>query len=573
MPEVIPVDEFVTDEWYPGFVPDRNHVAWVAEPIDTFRKEDEQRFWFLDFHWPRGLSPMGITYAEDCSSYAAQLAAEALPLPPGRGIVQRLAGTHLYESEVAVESEWEIGSRAQRIGRNLPRFLAHFDEIWAERVWELEAGLRYFEGYEFAGRSIDDLGRYVVDARRFHKRAWEIHFEIMYPLLANFLGLYGVCAEVGIDPANVSRFLQGEDTKIMDVDRRLWDLAADARRLGLEPLFLATPPHQLRETLAAAGGTAGTWLTGFTDFLQVHGWRTEGIADINLESWVENPTPALGTIKTFLQMEEVHDFEKAHRLAVDERDAAVEEARSTLTLEEQRAFDSALQSCRAANFSWWNEEHNFYIDLRAMIPMRRGCLALGDALGTNRHDDLLYVFWPELLDLVAGRRRLADLESLIHARREYYEHWLARRPEMPKVLGTIPDRVADPVLIEIFGMHHHFFEGLKATDPNVLVGLAASAGTARGRAQVLHGAEEAHLLQPGDVLVCEATSPNWTPAFAKIAACLCDGGGTLTHAAIVSREYRIPCVVGLSRGTSTIRSGDIVEVDGTKGVVRILQRA
>ena len=102
--------------------------------------------------------------------------------------MQRLAGTHLYEAEVAVESEWEIGSRAQRIGRNLPRFLAHFDEIWAERVWELEAGLGYFEGYEFAGRSIDDLGRYVVDARRFHKRAWEIHFEIMYPLLANFLG-------------------------------------------------------------------------------------------------------------------------------------------------------------------------------------------------------------------------------------------------------------------------------------------------------------------------------------------------------------------------------------------------
>lgn len=572
MPEVVPVDDFVNAEWYPGFTPGRDHAAWIAEPLDTFRKEDEDRFWFLDFHWPRGLSPMGITYAEDCSSFAAQLAAEALPLPPGRGITQRLAGTHLYESEVPVDSSWEIAARAERLGRNLPRFLTNFSDIWAESVLELESGLQYFERYDFKGRSLDELGQYVVDARRFHKRAWEIHFEIMYPLLANFLGLYGVATNVGIDPAQVSKFLQGEDTKIMEVDRRLWDLAAEARRLRLDGVFAKTPPDELRRELAAQGGNAGIWLTAFTNFLQTYGWRTEGIADINLESWVENPTPALGTIKTFLQMEDVHDFDKARRQAVEERDTAVEEARSGLKKEQRAAFDTALESCRTANFSWWNEEHNYYIDLRAMIPMRRGCLALAETLGTDGADDLLYVFWPELLDLVARRRKVADLRTLITARREYYQHWLDRRPAMPKVLGTIPDSVTDPVLIEIFGMHHHFFEGLKSTETETLVGLAASSGKARGRAQVLHGAEQLHLLQPGDVLVCEATSPNWTPAFAKIAACVCDGGGSLTHASIVSREYRIPCVVGLSRATSAIKSGDLVEVDGTKGIVRILQR-
>ena len=73
--------------------------------------------------------------------------------------------------------------------------------------------------------------------------------------------------------------------------------------------------------------------------------------------------------------------------------------------------------------------------------------------------------------------------------------------------------------------------------------------------------------------MCEATSPNWTPAFALIAGCVCDGGGSLTHAAIVSREYGIPCVVGCSVATSRIRTGDLVEVDGAKGTVTIVERA
>jgi phosphoenolpyruvate synthase/pyruvate phosphate dikinase len=80
-------------------------------------------------------------------------------------------------------------------------------------------------------------------------------------------------------------------------------------------------------------------------------------------------------------------------------------------------------------------------------------------------------------------------------------------------------------------------------------------------------------LEEGEILVCEATSPNWTPAFAMISACVCDGGGSLSHAAIVSREYGIPAVVGTSVATQRIRTGDLIEVNGTDGLVTILQRA
>lgn len=573
MPEVVPVDEFVTDDWYPGFRPSYRQAPWVTEPIDTFQPKDQERFWFMDFHWPRGFSPMGTVFLEDGYSWATQLAAQSLPLPFGKGITQRLAGTHVYASEVPVGSDWEAGLRFERFGKNLPAFLEHFDDLWASRLWELETALDYFETYDCAGRSLDELARHLRDARAFHRRAWEIHFEVMYPLLASYVGFHGLCSELGIDPGEISKFLQGYDTKILECDRGLWKLTAAARRGGLEGVFAATAPEDLYATLTAQGGEAAGWLSTFDDFLAAYGWRTEGISDINLAPWVEDPTPPLGTIKTFLLKGEDHDFDTARQGAVEEREAAIDAARSALTAEEQASFDAALDSCQRANFAWWNEEHNHYIDLRATIPLRRACLAIAEALGCDRFDDTLFLFWPELTGVVSGERPYASYKGLVEERRQYYEHWRARRPAMPKVLGTIPEEVTDPILIEVFGMHHHFFDAMRTVgqDTSTLVGVAASGGVARGRARVLHSAGDLHRIQPGEVLVCEATSPNWTPAFGKIAACVCDGGGTLTHASIISREYRIPCVVGAGVATAVIRDGDEVEVDGTKGTVMVFR--
>jgi len=568
---IVSVDEFVSDEWYPGFKPRYKQPGSVMEQLDTFSKADEQRFWFMDFHWPRGLTPMGLLWVEDGYAWGSQLAAHCLPLPPGKGIVQRIAGTHIYASEVPVTSEWEVGERGKRIAQNLPVFLANFEDIWKTRVAELQSGLDHFETYVFAGKSLGELGVNLQEARIFQKRAWEIHFEVMYPLLANYLGFYGACTEFGIDTAEISKFLQGYDTKILETDRELWKLAALARRPEVAQIFASTEAGQLHGALSRAGGAGSDWLRTFETFLRSYGYRTEGISDIALPSWVEDPTSPLGTIKTFLQKPTDHDFKGAHKLAIAEREASIEAARSKLSKSEREAFDAGLASCQKANFAWWNDEHNYYIDLRASIPMRRASLAIGEALGCENRDDTLFLFWPEMMAVVGGEKKFADFRSIVKDRRDYYDHWRDRRSTMPKVLGTIPDAVTDPILIEIFGMHHHFFDAIKSQGKKIttLTGVAASAGVARGLARVLHSAGELHRIAPGEILVCEATSPNWTPAFGKIAACVCDGGGTLTHASIISREYRIPCVVGVGLATSAIADGDEIEVDGTKGIVRV----
>jgi pyruvate,water dikinase len=101
----------------------------------------------------------------------------------------------------------------------------------------------------------------------------------------------------------------------------------------------------------------------------------------------------------------------------------------------------------------------------------------------------------------------------------------------------------------------------------LLRGLGASPGRATGRVRVIESPAEGEALQDGDVLVAVMTSPDWVPLLQRAAALVTDSGGMTCHGAIVSRELGVPCVVGTRRATELLRDGELVTVDGTKGVV------
>ncbi len=102
-----------------------------------------------------------------------------------------------------------------------------------------------------------------------------------------------------------------------------------------------------------------------------------------------------------------------------------------------------------------------------------------------------------------------------------------------------------------------------------LVGLAISSGVVRGKAKVLNSPYEKPLL-PGEILVTHATEPAWTPIFINASGVVLEVGGLLQHGAIIAREYGIPCVSNLREATKMIKDGDLIEVDGTSGVVSII---
>ena len=101
----------------------------------------------------------------------------------------------------------------------------------------------------------------------------------------------------------------------------------------------------------------------------------------------------------------------------------------------------------------------------------------------------------------------------------------------------------------------------------LLHGLGAGPGTASGTVRVLASPDEAAKLAPGEILVAPMTTPDWVPSMRRAAAIVTDAGGMTSHAAIVSRELGIPCVVGTQSATRTLKDGMVVTVVGRLGTV------
>ena len=106
-------------------------------------------------------------------------------------------------------------------------------------------------------------------------------------------------------------------------------------------------------------------------------------------------------------------------------------------------------------------------------------------------------------------------------------------------------------------------EGMRA----ILKGIAASPGAASGAVKIVDSLEETKKVEKGDVMVTEMTSPDFVPAMSRCVAIVTDRGGTTSHAAIVSREMGIPCVVGTENATRVLSDGMVVTVNGSTGVV------
>ena len=104
-------------------------------------------------------------------------------------------------------------------------------------------------------------------------------------------------------------------------------------------------------------------------------------------------------------------------------------------------------------------------------------------------------------------------------------------------------------------------------------GMTASLGKAQGRVRILKSVKEIGNIKQGEVLVTVMTRPDYVPAMKKACAIVTDEGGITSHAAIVSRELKIPCIIGTKIATQVLHDGDLVQVNANHGVVKILEHA
>jgi len=180
--------------------------------------------------------------------------------------------------------------------------------------------------------------------------------------------------------------------------------------------------------------------------------------------------------------------------------------------------------------------------------------------GRLKHEhDIFYLSVDEILGFVRGTALNLDLNALVQLRQ--CESFATVSPCRIEFTGA-------------YGLSDIFASTTSATsqDGLVLEGIAASRGKIRGIARVIND-PASQSLNKGEILVAERTDPGWIVHFALAGGLVTDFGSLLSHTAIVSRELALPCVVAVPGATSTICSGDYIEVDGNSGRVTILKRA
>jgi pyruvate,water dikinase len=196
--------------------------------------------------------------------------------------------------------------------------------------------------------------------------------------------------------------------------------------------------------------------------------------------------------------------------------------------------------------------------VRFIFAIRCALLALGAALADenvlDNADDIFFLMWDEIGDVRSGA--LEARELVAERRAEHERNRLLHPP--PIVVGEWD--AADESAFE--------YEDAEAE----LSGIPVASGTVRGRARVIRSVDSAETVSRGEILVAPFTDPGWTPYFVPAAGIVMDMGGLLSHGSIIAREYGMPAVVNVGPATSLIATGDLIEVDGDAGAVRIIER-
>ncbi len=449
-----------------------------------------------------------------------------------------------------------------------------FESYWLDEILpEIKQHLAYFESCDLRGLSLDQLRAHLAEALKRVERMGALHGVVMpaFFAMSQFEELYRELFE-GASTLDALRLTQGFDNKILEGDRALWRLSRTA--LAMPEVRAILSGHAAGEVIPALekSGASQPFLADLRAWLAQYGQRLNDAFTLGEPSWIEDPTPAIQNLQAYLaQPEPRPEMEPAALVAG--REKAVAEARARLAGYPQPVvtrFETLLKAAQVAVVIL--EDHNCWIDQRFFYHVRRLILEFGGRLaqaGTlEAANDVFYLTPDELCEV--GAIHESPLRERARERKAEMERFSHMTP--PPMLGTPPafEMTDGGSMIRALFKAGVPLSNTRPREAHRVKGIAGSAGVARGTARVIHSLAEAGKLQPGDVLVAQSTMPPWTPLFATASAVVTDIGGVLSHSAVVAREYHIPAVVGTDYATSTFHDGELLEVDGDAGIVRVV---
>jgi len=413
------------------------------------------------------------------------------------------------------------------------------------------------------------------------RRMWEIHMYMMYGVYTAFVLFEQMTKQLlGFDDSSPQfhRLMCGFDNKSFQVDKGLFDLARKAEAMGLKDLFLSTEPAEMKKVLSQTA-TGQELLKTFDDFMEKEaGWRLERMAEINVPTWLEDPTPAFAVVKMAVEKGMSYNLDEDRKKLEADRLAAEKEVMEKIAPEQRAWFSMILKL--AQNSAWFSEEHNHYLDLYAHAMVRRSCMGLGTRFAKegaiDNKDDILFLM-PDEVRRAGINPGMFNLRPIVERRKAEWEQWCKQgnAPAFMKEGFTFEDAMGglvgsmDPIALKVVvGSMPVVRPELKAD----LFGVCGSPGTAEGTVKVVWTEAELSKIVKGDIMVAPTTSPSWTPVFSILGGVIVDRGASLSHAAIVGREYGIPVIMNTFEGTKVLKDGMRIRLDANMGAVYILDK-
>ena len=344
----------------------------------------------------------------------------------------------------------------------------------------------------------------------------------------------------------------------------MWDLSRTAREPAVAALFDEGVAGLYDRMAASTDPTVSAFFSEFDEFLSSWDFRGPAEWEIRARTWSQVPEIPLGTIDRMRRLGDDQSPYTKNAERAAEREAATAEVRQALQGDPDAV--AQLDVVLGAAALWMRgRERGRTTAAMAMHEIRLPALELGrrgvEAGHLKSADHAFMLFAEELDDYLANPSAFTDI--LAEREASYLDLFNYVPPFV--VTGEVPElstwervdaRSAPPL-------------GAGAELP----GVGGCNGVARGRARVLLSPNDPGALEAGDILVAPITDPSWTPLFVAAAGVVVDVGAPFSHAAIVSRELGIPCVVSATNATRRIPDGALIEVDGTSGKVTVLEDA
>ncbi|MDR2903006.1 MAG: hypothetical protein LBU77_00620 [Clostridiales bacterium] len=271
----------------------------------------------------------------------------------------------------------------------------------------------------------------------------------------------------------------------------------------------------------------------FNEFIEKYKHHSQHELDISYPNWDEMPETVWAMRAEFAKLDESHSPKK---LGENQRKKYL----ATLAKVPKKLHKDVEQ---LRKFLWWREEFRD-VSTKSYYIIRKLTVALGKAWAANGlladAEDIFFL-------------TVSDIESkaTVNAvkNKKYYQSFI--NCQNPNEIGR-----------------RHIARKTKIDGKEILKGVPCSGETVTGTARVIKDIHDADRLQQGDILVTKCTDPAWTAIFSKLGGVITETGGMLSHAAVVSREYGLPCILVVKNATKIIRDGATITMDCQTGSIK-----